>query len=162
MAKRLTAVYTLAHLCVDFGCHYAFFALFLPGLPVEAALGALIYNALAFALQPFIGVWYDGRRSLPLGAAPYARKGSGDSRTASCCTPQNCVLRRHLKSLASSPASSPPRSGRRRHSWPARRTSPDRGRPGRTAPHGCPAGQFHPPERPKSGRRLALWTVGGR
>ena len=69
MAKRLTAVYTLAHLCVDFGCHYAFFALFLPGLPVEAALGALIYNALAFALQPFIGVWYDGRRSLPLGAA---------------------------------------------------------------------------------------------
>lgn len=71
-AKRSLATYTASHFCVDFACFYLLFSWLSRGTPGQtAAVGFLLYNALAFGLQPIIGWACDRRPSVavaPLGA----------------------------------------------------------------------------------------------
>ena len=67
---RRLLVHTAAHAVVDFACFYVLFARFLPHVPAaeQLTLGFLLYDILAFGLQPLIGYLCDHYRSFP--AAP--------------------------------------------------------------------------------------------
>ncbi|MBP7402836.1 MAG: hypothetical protein KBA30_09490 [Clostridia bacterium] len=62
------AVNTGAHFCVDFGCFVILFGGFAPaaGDVRMIAYGFLVYNILAFGLQPFIGYASDVRPRIPV------------------------------------------------------------------------------------------------
>lgn len=65
------AVYTFSHLCVDFACFFMLFSGFRNSLSGGGAalqtisLGFLLYNILAFGLQPLIGYLCDARHRVP-------------------------------------------------------------------------------------------------
>lgn len=68
---RSLTVYTIVHMLVDFVCFYMLFSVFklYAGVDLrELALGFLIYNALAFGLQPLFGYIYDKVCKLPIAA----------------------------------------------------------------------------------------------
>lgn len=66
------AVYTFSHFCVDFACFFMLFSGFRNDLATTGAtlqtiaLGFLLYNVLAFGLQPFIGYLCDARKRVPV------------------------------------------------------------------------------------------------
>ena len=68
------AAYTFSHFCVDFACFFMLFSGFRNGFPAGGAglqtiaLGFLLYNILAFGLQPLLGYLCDAHRRVP--AAP--------------------------------------------------------------------------------------------
>lgn len=73
MQKRVSlAVYTFSHYCVDFACFYMLFFGFRNSLPPAGAtldtvsMGFLLYNILAFGLQPLIGYACDARKDIPI------------------------------------------------------------------------------------------------
>jgi FSR family fosmidomycin resistance protein-like MFS transporter len=68
---RRLATHAGAHAAVDFACFYVLFARFSPLVqPAEQlTLGFLLYNVLAFGLQPLIGFLCDHYRSFPAAAA---------------------------------------------------------------------------------------------
>lgn len=87
--KVTLVVYTLSHFIVDFCCFCMLFGVFLPAAPslLAASEGFLLYNVLAFGLQPLVGSVCDANRRVPIaaigvslllaglllgGAAPYA------------------------------------------------------------------------------------------
>ena len=62
--------YTFSHFCVDFACFYMLFSGFKAGFSGEtalqtAAVGFLLYNVLAFGLQPVVGYLCDAKRRIP-------------------------------------------------------------------------------------------------
>jgi len=65
------AVYTFSHFCVDFACFFLLFSGFRNGLSGGGAaletitLGFLLYNILAFGLQPLIGYLCDTNHRVP-------------------------------------------------------------------------------------------------
>lgn len=72
MRRRASlAVYTFSHFCVDFACFFMLFSGFRNGLSAGGAalqtisLGFLLYNILAFGLQPLIGYLCDAHRRMP-------------------------------------------------------------------------------------------------
>lgn len=71
--KRTLFATTLSHFCVDFACFYLLFAVFVPSAPsvVDVNIGFLLYNALAFGLQPLFGALCDipGKSPVALGRA---------------------------------------------------------------------------------------------
>jgi len=69
MTYRRLTMWTAAHFAVDFGCFLVLFGALKPacmdgpdGLEV-LTVGFLLYNILAFGLQPFIGMLCDGREN---------------------------------------------------------------------------------------------------
>ncbi len=66
------AVYTFSHFCVDFACFFMLFSGFRNSLPEggaafqTVALGFLLYNVLAFGLQPFVGYLCDAQKRVPI------------------------------------------------------------------------------------------------
>jgi len=66
--KLSLVTYTFSHFCVDFACFFMLFHSFKPsGSTLETvALGFLIYNVIAFGLQPFIGFFCDKRKDVPI------------------------------------------------------------------------------------------------
>jgi len=69
--------YTFSHFCVDYACFFVLFSGFrdasvsmaaLTGQPALEilSLGFLLYNTLAFGLQPFIGYLCDSKQNLPI------------------------------------------------------------------------------------------------
>ena len=72
LTKRASLItYTFAHFCVDFACFYVLFSRFLgastfPPTLELIATGFLLYNVLAFGLQPFIGFLCDVRKGVPI------------------------------------------------------------------------------------------------
>ncbi|MCE5236643.1 MAG: hypothetical protein ABFC62_03090 [Clostridiaceae bacterium] len=71
MRRRASlAVYTFSHFCVDFACFFMLFAGFKSRLTGEAAAaGFLLYNILAFGLQPPIGYLCDAGKNSRIGSA---------------------------------------------------------------------------------------------
>ncbi len=67
---RTLVAYTFGHFCVDFACFFVLYRAFFPGLADARSQmsGALLYNAVAFALQPFAGWWCDRFERVPAGA----------------------------------------------------------------------------------------------
>lgn len=70
MNRKLSLIlYTFSHFCVDFACVFFLFRGFSAGRPAETvALGFLLYNVLAFGLQPLIGFAWDTLGGFPAGA----------------------------------------------------------------------------------------------
>ncbi|OQB20276.1 MAG: hypothetical protein BWY11_02512 [Firmicutes bacterium ADurb.Bin182] len=75
MRQRISlAAYTFSHFCVDFACFYMLFSGFRNFLSAggaalqTVAVGFLLYNILAFGLQPFIGYACDARKGIPVAA----------------------------------------------------------------------------------------------
>ena len=68
MRSSLVA-YSFSHFCVDFACFWLLFARVVPGgMDAQTvALALLIYNMLAFGLQPFIGYLCDTHPMIPAG-----------------------------------------------------------------------------------------------
>ena len=69
-AKLSLAAYSFSHFCVDFSCFYILFAGFAANTKnIETlAVGFLIYNIIAFGLQPIIGYLCDEKKKIPIGA----------------------------------------------------------------------------------------------
>ncbi len=67
--QRLAA-YTFGHFCVDFACFFVLYRAFFPVMADARSQmsGALLYNAVAFALQPVAGWWCDRFERVPAGA----------------------------------------------------------------------------------------------
>jgi FSR family fosmidomycin resistance protein-like MFS transporter len=67
-SKSLIA-YTFSHFCVDFTCFYILFHGFRNSTDMieTIAIGFLVYNVIAFGLQPLIGYFCDDRPRLPVG-----------------------------------------------------------------------------------------------
>ncbi|MEA5051070.1 MAG: hypothetical protein VB021_06305 [Oscillospiraceae bacterium] len=61
------ALWTAAHFFVDFCCFYILFGAFAPRADARTAMGFLLYNALAFGLQPIAGYYTDRRPERPVG-----------------------------------------------------------------------------------------------
>ncbi len=63
------AAYSFSHFCVDFACFWLLFSRVVPGgMDAQTvALALLIYNMLAFGLQPFIGYLCDTHPGIPAG-----------------------------------------------------------------------------------------------
>ena len=70
MRRLLT--HTVAHAAIDFSCFFVLFARFTPHVQPsqQIALGFLLYNLLAFGLQPLFGFVCDYFRGFPA-APPY-------------------------------------------------------------------------------------------
>jgi len=68
-SKSLIA-YTFSHFCVDFTCFYILFHGFKNGISDISlvAIGFLLYNVIAFGLQPVIGFFCDEHPRIPAGA----------------------------------------------------------------------------------------------
>ncbi|MGD9560644.1 MAG: hypothetical protein AB7V55_08580 [Oscillospiraceae bacterium] len=68
--KATLAAYTFGHFSVDFSCFFLLFAGFAAQMPDLQAttLGFLLYNMLAFGLQPVFGSWCDARPRFPAAA----------------------------------------------------------------------------------------------
>lgn len=63
--KARLAVYTFAHFAVDFTCFCLLFGAAVPRLtPENAAAAVLLYDVIAFGLQPFLGYLCDARRTV--------------------------------------------------------------------------------------------------
>lgn len=60
--------YTFSHFCVDFACFYMLFHGFKNSVTSgeSLAIGFLIYNLVAFGIQPFIGYLCDAKRNIPI------------------------------------------------------------------------------------------------
>lgn len=68
-SNKKLAIYTLSHLSIDMGCFYILYACFAKsGMGSGVfALGILLYNIIAFGLQPFIGLLADTKiRRFPI------------------------------------------------------------------------------------------------
>lgn len=67
-STRSLSAHTFAHFCVDFACFYQLFAgLAKANVRLETvAIGFMLYNAIAFGLQPIIGYACDRKRSFPI------------------------------------------------------------------------------------------------
>lgn len=65
-SARTLALYTLTHFAVDFCCFAMLWGNFAPGLDKleTVAAGFLLYNVLAFGLQPLAGAYWDAHRLL--------------------------------------------------------------------------------------------------
>lgn len=63
------ATYTFSHFCVDFACFFMLFRGFNQHTtePQTLALGFLVYNVIAFGIQPVIGYLYDTKPNMPAG-----------------------------------------------------------------------------------------------
>lgn len=68
---RRLLTHTLAHAVIDFSCLYVLFARFTPHVQPsqQIALGFLLYNILAFGLQPLFGFVCDYFRGFPAASA---------------------------------------------------------------------------------------------
>lgn len=62
------AAYTFAHFSVDFCCFFVLYASFVQQAPEQVGLGFLLYNGIAFGMQPLFGALCDARPRFP--AAP--------------------------------------------------------------------------------------------
>ncbi len=70
--------YSFSHFTVDFSCFYLLYALFLPGMSqAEIGVGFLLYNILAFGLQPFLGYFCDSRPAFLAGRLGAVLTGTG-------------------------------------------------------------------------------------
>jgi FSR family fosmidomycin resistance protein-like MFS transporter len=67
--KTSLIIYTFAHFCTDFVCFYFLFAGFVTSAQnlETATIGFLLYNVIAFGLQPIIGYISDEKTGLPIG-----------------------------------------------------------------------------------------------
>ena len=67
--RSLLAAYSFSHFCVDFACFWLLFARVVPsGMDAQAVgLALLIYNIVAFGLQPLIGYLCDHHPKIPAG-----------------------------------------------------------------------------------------------
>ena len=65
--KISLSVYTFSHFCVDFACFYILFSGIASGAPSSeiVAIAFLLYNAIAFGLQPILGYVCDEKPKLP-------------------------------------------------------------------------------------------------
>lgn len=69
MRRRSLTIYTISHFIVDFACFFILFGRFTQSAgPTSAGLGFLVYNVIAFGLQPVFGYICDRRKGLPAGA----------------------------------------------------------------------------------------------
>ena len=70
--RRISCCIPFSHYCVDFACFYMLFFGFRNSLPPAGAtldtvsMGFLLYNILAFGLQPLIGYACDARKDIPI------------------------------------------------------------------------------------------------
>ncbi len=68
MRRRSLIIYTISHFIVDFACFFILFGRFTQSAgPESAGLGFLVYNVIAFGLQPVLGYICDRRKGLPAG-----------------------------------------------------------------------------------------------
>ncbi|MEA4912934.1 MAG: hypothetical protein VB092_10045, partial [Oscillospiraceae bacterium] len=69
-ASLTLPVWTFSHFCVDFCCFYILYGSFIPSFQTQtAAVGILLYNSVAFGLQPLTGAYADAHHDGPVGAA---------------------------------------------------------------------------------------------
>ena len=61
------SIYTISHFCVDFCCFFMLFSWYSSGAHPDqtVTLGFLVYNVIAFGLQPLIGYFSDTNRKIP-------------------------------------------------------------------------------------------------
>ena len=68
LSKSLLA-YTFSHFCVDFACFFILFGVFKVSQNnlKDVSIGFLIYNVIAFGLQPLVGKVCDDKPRIPIG-----------------------------------------------------------------------------------------------
>lgn len=77
-ARYSLFAYSFSHFTVDFACFYLLYALFLPVTPpAETGAGFLLYNIIAFGLQPFLGYFCDGHPTFSAGRLGIILTGMG-------------------------------------------------------------------------------------
>ncbi len=71
MRKQALAINTISHAVVDFSCFFFLFGAFISAFTDSKTilLGFMLYNLIAFGLQPFVGLLCDKKKNIPI--APF-------------------------------------------------------------------------------------------